>query len=97
MKIQDMRSGISHLSNRMTGEERKDIVGGATIAERDAESRAEVSSELDEPCWSVVSFDKREAGGLPYRQAAALMALLDAHGIHGLCVITDEAAKRYGT
>lgn len=97
MKIQDMRSGISHLSKRMTGEERYDIVGAATLAEPDVEEHPRLSSELDEPCWSVVSFDRREAGGLTYRQAGALTALLDAHGINGLCVITDAAAKRYGT
>jgi hypothetical protein len=95
MKIQDMRSGISHLSKKMNGEGREDNAGAPTIAERDVEPRREVSSELDESCWSVVSFDKREAGGLTYQQAAELIAVLDKYGVNGLCLITDEAAKRY--
>jgi len=53
-----------------------------------------LKSELDEPSWSVVSFDQIEAGGLTYRQAAELTLLLDSHGITGLCLITDEAAAR---
>lgn len=69
----------------------------ATILGREAGPRGEISSELDEPCWSVVSFDKREAGGMDYRQAAELVAILGEHGIHGLCIITDEAAERYGS
>lgn len=51
-----------------------------------------VKCELDEPSWSVVSFDKCEANGLTYAQAAVLMAELDFHGVAGLCIVTDEAA-----
>ncbi len=54
----------------------------------------ELKSELDEPGWSVVSFDQIEAEGLTYRQAAELIHLLDSHGTSGLCVITDNAAAR---
>ena len=67
--------------------------GPTTVAA--PERGQETACELDEPLWSVVSFDKREAGGLTYRQAAALMTELNAHGINGLCIITDHAAKRY--
>jgi len=49
---------------------------------------------LDEPRWSVISFDKCEAVSLTYKQAADFMSLLDARGIAGLCIVTDEAAKR---
>lgn len=92
MKIQDMRSGIVHLTKRMEREGQQDYqAAAASVAE------PEVASELDEPQWSVVSFDKREAGGLTYRQAAELMAVLDKYGTHGLCIITDEATKRYGS
>jgi hypothetical protein len=92
MKIQDMRSGIVHLTKRMEreGQENYSAAAAQSVAE------PEVPSELDEPRWSVVSFDKREAGGLTYRQAANLMAVLEEHGTHGLCIITDAAAKRYG-
>ena len=105
-----MRSGISHLSKRIEAERRQDTFGTAAAPGREPEPQAqpapelpelpralvEVASDLDAPVWSVVSFDKQEAGGLTYRQAAALIAELDGCGIHGLCVITDDAAKRYG-
>lgn len=51
-------------------------------------------SELQETRWSVVSFDKREAGGLTYPQAEEKMAELLAKKVYGLCIITDEAARR---
>ncbi len=92
MRIQDMRSGIVHLTKRMDREGQENYpASAASVAE------AEVSSELDEPRWSVVSFDKREAGGLTYRQAAELLGVHDKYGTHGLCIITDDAAKRYGS
>lgn len=53
--------------------------------------------ELDEPRWSVVSFDHTEAGGLNYAQATALMKELDSRGFAGLCIVTNEAAPRIRT
>jgi len=49
--------------------------------------------DLQNPMWSVVSFDGRQAGGLTYRQATNLLFELDAYDISGLCIITDEAAS----
>ncbi len=51
-------------------------------------------SELDLPQWSVVSFDKCEASGLTYEEAAKLMSEKEAAGVYGLCIVTDEAASR---
>lgn len=51
-------------------------------------------SELNEPCWSVVSFEKRVAERLTYEQAAQKLAELAAGKTSGLCIITDEAANR---
>ena len=51
-------------------------------------------SELGEACWSVVSFDKCEAGGLTYSEAEKKMAELLANNVYGLCIVTDEAAQR---
>lgn len=53
-------------------------------------------NELLEGRWSVVSFDKREAGGLTYPQAEDKMAELLANNVYGLCIITDEAAEKVG-
>jgi hypothetical protein len=52
------------------------------------------ASDLDEPRWSVVSFDQREASGLTYHQAVELITELDSHSVAGLCLVTDEAASR---
>ncbi len=92
-----MRSGFSHLRKRVEDEVPQDIFEMDSILELDLlpETAVPVSkSELDEPRWSVVSFDQIEAGGLTYRQAAELILLLDSHGITGLCLVTDTAAGR---
>ena len=52
-------------------------------------------SELREQRWSVVSERGCEASGVNYAEAAELVRRLRADGIHGLCVISDEAARRY--
>ena len=52
-----------------------------------------VVSELEEPRWSVVSFDGLAAAGLTYSQAVKVMAELDAERIAGLCIVTDEASR----
>ena len=51
-------------------------------------------SELNEPRWSVVSFEERAAQNLTYADAARKLAELAARKVAGLCVITDEAAER---
>lgn len=98
MKIQEMKSGILHLNKKMEGERRQVIfetpVTGETPPEPEPAQQPALRSELDEPRWSVVSFDQREAGGLTYGQAALLMSELDLHGVAGLCVVTDDAAER---
>ena len=52
--------------------------------------------ELNEGRWSVVSERGREAAGLAYADAAALMRRLLGEKVHGTCVVTDEAAARLG-
>ena len=51
-------------------------------------------SELNEPRWSVVSFEARAAGNLTYAQALEKLAELAAQKVAGLCIITDESAAR---
>lgn len=55
-----------------------------------------VAGDLSSPRWSVVSFDVCEAAGLSYDEAAATLRELEADGVNGLCVVTDEAARRIG-
>jgi hypothetical protein len=51
-------------------------------------------SELQEQRWSVLSERGREAARLSYADAHALVRSLTTEKVHGLCVITDEAAAR---
>ncbi len=95
MRIQEMRSGITHLKKKMEIErpvnyfEKLALVNNMTEAEKVA-----AVCELDEPIWSVVSFERCEAHSLIYEQAAALLSELDVRGFTGLCIITDDAASR---
>ena len=96
MKIQEMRSGILHLNRKMENERRDNILDLPRVSEPLAEPilPSAPDSELNEPRWSVISFERREAGGLTYDQSAALLFELDAHGVAGLCIVTDDAAAR---
>lgn len=97
MRIQEMRSGLEHLRKRTEPEPEENFADFRLSLEPDLswpEPAAVSHSELDEPRWSLVSFDQIEAGGLTFRQASELMSLLESHGISGLCVVTDEAAAR---
>ena len=96
MKIQEMKSGISHLNRRMKNEGRDNVFEMRPVNEEIVETDLPPAStcELEEPRWSVVSFDQMEAGGLTYKQATDLMSELDSHKVPGLCIVTDDAASR---
>ncbi len=51
-------------------------------------------SELNDPRWSVISFEKSEATDLTYDEAAQKLQGLEMNGVFGLCVVTNEAAKK---
>lgn len=50
--------------------------------------------ELDEPRWSVISFEKRVGKNLKYPDAAAMLEKLASEKVSGLCIVTDEAAEK---
>lgn len=52
-------------------------------------------SELIERRWAVISERGSEATGLTYEEARALLQRLRDEGVHGLCVVTDEAARHF--
>ena len=54
-------------------------------------------SELDEPLWSVISFERCEAAGLTYADAVKRLAELEKRHVNGLCIVTDDAATRIGS
>lgn len=62
------------------------------MVEETAES--EFSGELNEPRWSVVSFESIAVSGLPYDEAKKWLAKLEKQKVAGLCIVTDEAAAR---
>jgi hypothetical protein len=51
-------------------------------------------SELGERQWAVISERGCEASGLKHREAAELARRLLREKISGVCVVTDEAARR---
>ena len=55
---------------------------------------AEETSELNEPRWSVVSFERCEASHLTFAEAGSKLAELDLAKVAGLCIVTDEVAAR---
>jgi len=52
------------------------------------------SSELNEPRWSVVTFESCAASRLTYQQAAQKLRELAAKKVSGLCIVTDDTAAR---
>jgi hypothetical protein len=64
---------------------------------REATEKKEIeisNTELDQPRWSVVSFDACEASGLTYAAAMQVLAEKETAGVYGLCIVTDDAARR---
>lgn len=94
MKIQEMRSGILHLNKRMENEGREEFIENAAAGLWPVDITAPDIGELDQPIWSVISFERREAGGLTYQQATDIIAKLNSDGVPGLCIVTDNAGKK---
>ncbi|HEY0049790.1 MAG TPA: hypothetical protein VGB68_10915 [Pyrinomonadaceae bacterium] len=72
----------------MTSEKNKEAEAQA------ARTESEALSELNEPRWSVVSFESVAVHGLPYAEAQNWLEKLQKQNISGLCIVTDEAAAR---
>jgi hypothetical protein len=51
-------------------------------------------SELKQQRWAVISERGVEASGLSYEDAVRLRRSLDGEKVYGLCIVTDEAARR---
>lgn len=103
MRIQEMRSGLPHLRKKLVVGHQNNFFAEKIAKEAFIESLIEfiesdepetAPCEIEQPAWSVVSFDKVEAAGLTYAQAAQLIDELDNRGVAGLCIVTDEAASK---
>ena len=51
-------------------------------------------SELNEPRWAVIGAGDRTVRHLTYEEAIECRNVLDAEGIFGLVIVTDETADR---
>jgi hypothetical protein len=58
------------------------------------EAAAEAKNELNEPRWAVIGASDRTVRHLTYEQAIECRNVLDAEGIFGLLIVTDETAER---
>jgi hypothetical protein len=52
-------------------------------------------SDLGNERWAVISDRGCEATGITHEEARHLVRRLIGDGHHGLCIISDEAAKRF--
>jgi hypothetical protein len=57
--------------------------------------RRSAMSELTQRRWAVISENGSEATDLNYDEAHALLHRLAGEGIHGLCIVTNEAARHF--
>ena len=53
-------------------------------------------SELEQPRWAVISFERREGSGLTYLQAVQILKDLESRNVTGLAIVTDGAAAKIG-
>ena len=66
----------------------------ATATKQEKVEKKEASSQLYERSWSVVNFEACLASGLTYDEAFEKLQSYAKKNISGLCIVTDEAAKR---
>lgn len=67
------------------------------VTQIDGEAENDVSgneTELRQPIWSVVSFEKCAAKNLTYAEAERKIAELASQKVSGLCLVTDAVAER---
>jgi hypothetical protein len=55
--------------------------------------KSSLMSELSEQRWAVISERGCEASGMVYAEAATLMRKLASEKVHGLSVVTSDAAR----
>jgi hypothetical protein len=51
-------------------------------------------NELKEPLWAVITFEKCAAKDLTYTAAEEKLRELEAQNVSGLCIVTNEVAKK---
>lgn len=70
-------------------------MGSKTAKHKVGKAAAKASArELSEGRWAVISFERCEAKGLSYNEAARKLKELLGNGSVGLCIVTDSVAER---
>ena len=72
------------------------VKNNAGLNENVESEAEEYVSDLDRPVWSVISFDRALKRNLTYSEASIEMERQKAQKVSGLCIVTDEAAGRFG-
>ncbi len=67
---------------------------GRGTSSENADSNIELSSELNELHWAVITFAGVAARSLTYAEALKQLENHDTQKVSGLCIVTDEAAAR---
>lgn len=78
----------------MAIEEQENQTKAQSAREETASSAEDFSGELNEPRWSVISFENCLSKDLTYAQAEQKLKELEAENVAGLCVVTNEVAAR---
>jgi uncharacterized protein (DUF885 family) len=81
-------------NNRRKASAAKKSKVAAAPKDKNASTAENSASEISEPRWSVVSFEKCAARNLTYAEALKKLKQLEAKKVSGLCIITDKAAAR---
>jgi hypothetical protein len=55
---------------------------------------ANYSSEWEQPCWSVVTYETVAVSNLTYNEALSWIEKLKSQKVSGLCIVTNAAATR---
>jgi hypothetical protein len=83
---------LKKMSNEIEKILPEDKVAPAEVAVSNEAAKAE--NELSEPRWAVIGAGDRTVRHLTYEQAVECRNVLDAEGIFGLIIVTDETAER---
>lgn len=69
--------------------------GVRTTSDMHAEGKTVAAdSELRQPIWAVVSFERCEITDVTLAKAVEKLAALEGDRVTGLCIVTAEAAAR---
>ncbi|MBA2605967.1 MAG: hypothetical protein M3521_00825 [Acidobacteriota bacterium] len=66
-----------------------------TKKEKNIQPAENLSSELGEQRWSIITFEGIVESDLTYNEAAAKIKKLATEKVPGLCIVTNEVAENF--